>query len=509
MDAQQVFLEVLAINRAIASAGEQEEVLRQVVDRTAAFTRASACLLLLAEEGLARVVRSVGVDPEQAARLAIPLSERLDLDLRSSLGLGTRDAFVGVPVIGTQGLLGVLAVHWRWPQAPDGPSDVEVISAFADQAAIALENAERIRRLRASEALARRAARDALAQFHALSSMFDAMDVVLYVADLRTHELLFVNEYTARTWGPEVRVGRRCYEVLQGGQTAPCPFCTNHALVTPEGEPGPPVVWEFQNTVTDRWYLCIDRAIPWSDGHLVRLEVAVDITERKEAERFRQQYVSVISHDLCNPLAAITLRAAALTRELERKGLAGEAVRARALRQNAERMHVLLLDLVETTRLESGKIELHRQPIDLSALARRLAGQVGSLEDAARVRVEAPETVVVSGDGPRLERVLENLLSNAFRYSAPGTPIAVRVAAVGGEAVVSVEDRGRGVPAEELPRLFERFYRASTSRSIEGLGLGLYNSRLIVELHGGRIQAESQVDLGSTFSFALPLPPSS
>lgn len=152
MTPRQVLLEVLAINRAIASAEDYAEVLRQVVDRTAEFTGAAACLLLLTQEdGLARVVRSVGIDPAKAAQLAVPLTERIEAALRSLLGLQGRDRFIGVPVIGNEGLMGVLAVCWEDPHA-DGAIDAEILSAFADQAAIALANIERVRRLHAAAA---------------------------------------------------------------------------------------------------------------------------------------------------------------------------------------------------------------------------------------------------------------------------------------------------------------------------------------------------------------------
>jgi PAS domain S-box-containing protein len=146
------FQEVLAINRAIASAEEYDDVLRLVVDRTAAFTGANACILLLSgKDGLARVVRSVGIDPVQAARLAVPLTESISRELCKLLGFESPDRFVGVPVIGKEGLMGILGVYGEGPGAPQDAFDEELISAFADQAAIALDSAERMRKLRASE----------------------------------------------------------------------------------------------------------------------------------------------------------------------------------------------------------------------------------------------------------------------------------------------------------------------------------------------------------------------
>jgi signal transduction histidine kinase len=119
-------------------------------------------------------------------------------------------------------------------------------------------------------------------QFNAFASVLDAVDAIVYVADFDTHELLYVNRYAAKLFGGDL-VGKRCWEALQAGQTGPCSFCTNDRLRI-DGKPGEHVTWEFQNTVTKRWFLCLDRAIPWMDGRLVRMEVAVDITERKRSE---------------------------------------------------------------------------------------------------------------------------------------------------------------------------------------------------------------------------------
>ncbi len=121
-----------------------------------------------------------------------------------------------------------------------------------------------------------------LVQFRETASLVDALNAAVYVADIETHELLYLNRYAAEIFGDNL--GRRCYEVLQAGKTAPCSFCTNGRLLV-SGKPGPPVVWEFQNTITGRWYMCIDKAIPWTDGRMVRMEAAVDISDRKRAEQ--------------------------------------------------------------------------------------------------------------------------------------------------------------------------------------------------------------------------------
>lgn len=114
-----------------------------------------------------------------------------------------------------------------------------------------------------------------------LQAVLDNLDALVYVADFSTYELLYLNAYGRRIWGDGV--GRKCWDVFQRGHAA-CSFCTNPVLLTPGGEPGPPYVWEYQNPVTRRWYHCRDRAIYWTDGRLVRMQIATDITDRKEME---------------------------------------------------------------------------------------------------------------------------------------------------------------------------------------------------------------------------------
>jgi len=114
------------------------------------------------------------------------------------------------------------------------------------------------------------------------SAAMDSLDAVVYVTDMQTYELLFMNSRARETSG--AAVGDICWSVLQNNQDGPCPFCTNHLLVDADGQPRPPHVWEFQNSRTGRWYQCRDQAIRWPDGRLVRLEIATDITSRKEME---------------------------------------------------------------------------------------------------------------------------------------------------------------------------------------------------------------------------------
>lgn len=114
-----------------------------------------------------------------------------------------------------------------------------------------------------------------------LKAILDNLDALVYVSDMETHELIYMNAYGRRIWGDTS--GRKCWQVLQHS-TAPCEFCTNDQLVDEDGLPTPPHVWEFQNRLDNHWYQCRDQAITWTDGRLVRLEIATDITDRKTME---------------------------------------------------------------------------------------------------------------------------------------------------------------------------------------------------------------------------------
>ena len=140
-------------------------------------------------------------------------------------------------------------------------------------------------------------------QFNQLPTIFDAINAVVYVADLQTYEILYLNGFGSSIFGDNWQ-GRKCYEVFHSGQKLPCPFCTNE-LLTANGKPLPPHAWEFQNTVTGQWFQCIDRAIYWTDRRLVRLEIAFDISDLKGIERMKDEMVSAVSHEMRTPLTAM------------------------------------------------------------------------------------------------------------------------------------------------------------------------------------------------------------
>lgn len=252
-------------------------------------------------------------------------------------------------------------------------------------------------------------------------------------------------------------------------------------------------------------------ALVQDDGGSFVVQVNRDVAARKAVERTQEDFLAAASHDLRNPLGAVTGQTQLLRRRLKRPGppdvdrlLAGIA----AIDATAARMTTLIDELVDVARLRAGQpLDLRLGPVDLVALARQCVDRYGRA--SGRVRVEAEAPVVGVWDERRLERVLANLLTNALKYSPDGGEIVVRVARQtderGAWAVVAVRDQGVGIPAAGLPHVFERYWRGANVGDIAGTGIGLAGARRIVEQHGGIIAVESDEGVGSTFSFRLPL----
>ncbi len=175
--------------------------------------------------------------------------------------------------------------------------------------------------------------------------------------------------------------------------------------------------------------------------------------------------------------------------------------------EEADRLNRLIDNLLDASRLEAGVLPLEMDQVALNALAERVANRFRTQTQIHEIVVNFPaDFPVVEGDAVRLEQVLNNLVSNAIKYSPQGGRITVTGQALPDEAIVTVSDQGVGILFEEQPRVFERFYRGARERHqrTPGAGLGLYLAKAIVEAHGGHIKVESGPRKGASFSFAIP-----
>ncbi|MHB9092245.1 MAG: PAS domain-containing sensor histidine kinase, partial [Chloroflexota bacterium] len=247
------------------------------------------------------------------------------------------------------------------------------------------------------------------------------------------------------------------------------------------------------------------------DGlRLLTTELEQRVAERtlqlRAAGDLREDYVHILAHDLRQPLTIILGLAQLLETRLERQGAISDAENAGRIVASGQRMRAMIQDLVDISRLESGGASLARMPVDIGDLVRGLVAGMCEQAQWGRVRIEIPEELApVAGDSLYLERAVVNLVTNSLKYSAADQPVKVRVTGDAQEVRVTVMDRGTGIPMAEQPLLFQRFHRAKSAGKTDGLGLGLYITRLIVEAHGGRVWVESETSVGSTFYFTLPI----
>ena len=235
--------------------------------------------------------------------------------------------------------------------------------------------------------------------------------------------------------------------------------------------------------------------------------VLQDRTELRRLERVRREFVTNISHELRTPLATLKL----LSETLSLDGGDDAALLQDYLGRievEVDRLAQMVDELGELSLIETGQVTLERGPVRLCPLAQRAMERLEAQASRAglTVTVDVPDDLPrLFADERRLEQVLVNLLHNAIKFTPSGGAIRISGVEVNGVVEVSVQDSGVGIAREDLERIFERFYKADKSRSSTGTGLGLAIARHIVELHGGKIRAESEEGRGSRFLFTLPV----
>jgi PAS domain S-box-containing protein len=269
---------------------------------------------------------------------------------------------------------------------------------------------------------------------------------------------------------------------------------------------------EFRITHTDgsvRNVTAVERFVLDERANVRRvIGVNIDVTERRANERLKDEFVSLVSHELRTPLTSIRGALGLLAGGL----LARSPEKAQRMLDisvtNTDRLIRLINDILDIERIESGRIALQRTNCSAADLLEQAADVMRPMADKAGVSIETSSDDVVNvwADGDRIIQTLTNLLSNAIKFSPAGGMVSLSAEAGSGEVLFSVRDRGRGIPGDKLGLVFERFRQvdASDARDKGGSGLGLPISRSIVRQHGGELQLESAVGVGSVFRFAIP-----
>ena len=236
----------------------------------------------------------------------------------------------------------------------------------------------------------------------------------------------------------------------------------------------------------------------------------LEITGRKQVERMKDEFVSIASHELRTPVAAIKGFLELLLSETPLPLSSEQQHFLDGVRRNTDRIEKLINNLLDMSRLESGMVTIQPSVFDFREVIAQVVDEMQSELKNYDLEIEIPErssAAVVEADRGHVLQVMTNLLSNAVKYAPAGSGIAIRVDANGGGLVkISVEDHGPGISGPDMENLFQKFFRVdnSTTRSAAGTGLGLAISKALVELHGGSIWVESELGRGSTFSFTIP-----
>ncbi len=361
------------------------------------------------------------------------------------------------------------------------------------------------------------------------TSLLDGIDARVYVADMSSHELLYVNPTIEATLGDIA--GRRCWEYIYPGQKGPCDFCTNDKLLDGRGEPTGAFAWEYQDPRRDAFFSCADRAIPWDDGRYVRLSLAYDITERKREEMERKrlerrlqqtqkleaigQLTGGIAHDFNNILVSVTGFA-----ELARTEAGGNVKLKEYLDQISkagQRARNLIRQLLVYSR---GDTDATAAVVDLVPQLEEVLSMLRPmLSTRVEIKTDWPaSSPMVRVDPVHLQQLLMNLSINARDAMAPGGPLTISVRRqsfhgeecqichdrVQGEWVcIGVQDSGTGISPHLLDKIFQPFFTTKEIGSGGGMGLAVVQG--IVSTYRGHILVESRVGQGTRFDILLPL----
>jgi len=241
--------------------------------------------------------------------------------------------------------------------------------------------------------------------------------------------------------------------------------------------------------------------------------ILYDITKEKEVDRMKTEFISITSHELRTPLASIKQAVALMINQVAGPVSEGQGEFLDIARRNTERLAMLINSLLDLSKIESGRMELERTKFEIDKIVEETAATLRPLAEDNKIELKCilfRNLPQIEGDKARVAQVLVNLISNALKFTPSGGVITISTSLCGQDnnfAQISVQDTGVGIDRKDFDKLFQKFKQldSSFSRKAGGTGLGLAISKQIVELHGGRIWVESELDKGSTFHFTLPL----
>jgi PAS domain S-box-containing protein len=404
-----------------------------------------------------------------------------------------------LPLLYRQAQVGVIYVFRAAVNVGFTEADRQLLAAFADQAAIAVSNA--------------RLYQSAIRERQQFAATIEQSADGVMILDARWRITTFNRAMEDLTgWAREEALGRPCAEVLAIKNSQGMNIClVDCPLQRRPIEANPVVEGWIEGRDGRRRYVQSRYATQYgAAGELGGAIANVrDITEQRIEAEMQSTFFSVISHELKTPVSIIKGYAETLARTDANWDSATIQNGFEVISDEADRLARQIQDLLDASRLQAGGLRLEMSDWPLAQVAEQVAERFApQTHDRFIFELRFPANLpAVHGDYERIREVLENLVSNAIKYSPDGGTIRISARAEADRAVVAVTDQGIGISTEEQRKLFQRFYRADNRmrRETQGAGLGLFLSRSIVEAHGGRIWVESQPGRGSRFSFTMPL----
>jgi len=348
-------------------------------------------------------------------------------------------------------------------------------------------------------------------------NILNSLDVMIYVTDPKTCEILFMNNSMKIHYNIENDcIGKLCYSVLQKDHTERCSFCPCYKL---DKEPYRTIIWEEHSTLTKRIYRNIDRYIIWPNRQMVHLQNSFDMTELIEAKEIAEQtshyksaFLATMSHEIRTPMnsilgiAEIQLQNANLSHDVE------EAFGR--IYESGDILLNIINDILDLSKIEAGKMEINTVKYDIPSLINDTA-QLNCLRYESKVinfslQVDENTPFELYGDELRIKQVLNNVLSNAFKYTDEGEIIyTVFSEVISGDDVMIVfciSDTGRGMTHDQINKLFDEYSRFNNeaNRTTDGSGLGMNIAKQLIDSMNGTITVESEYEKGSVFTIRIP-----
>ncbi len=504
---------LLEISRALTAQLDLNSVLRRILDAAAELLASNVGLIVLRQGDGSFAPRATHGIPAQllplfaplwadaperdyAGNWSVPQLDRKVAAIARAGDFGLRQT-VAIPLIAGDQLVGMIYI-FRGYSGVFTSNDRQVLQSFADQAAIAVHNAQLYQQVTQDK--------------QRLDAIIEASADGVLILDA-AHRISVFNRALSRmtNFSADAALGalhddviviavKRAGLTLSEAEANGWPLRENSAIYV-EGDLRRADGSHIPVGIT--YAALFDR-----DDRVVNIIANVrDMTRLREADDLKNTFISVISHELKTPVALIKGYAGTLRREDARWDAHTVRDSAAIIEEEADRLTQLIDNLLDASRLQAGGLKLNISDVALDQLAAHMVEKFSVEAQQHPITLDFPPNFpTVPADATRIEQVLSNLINNAMKYSPAGAPIRITGSATPREVIVTVTDQGIGIPLEEQAHIFERFYRVddALSRRTQGSGLGLYLAKAVIDAHHGRIWVKSVPGQGSAFSFALP-----